>query len=555
MDPDRHSYRPLYGAGTNAPGVYGLFDPTTLLVRFSRDIAEILKPDEHGASIHLTSAGDARLEPYAATFHETVHWWQSIAYSTGFLLAMAPPTQALAVVSDLRRVMPATRIAKPFVRWAESTQNRLGEPLQHWVNNALNNWLDVEYGSGIIMSPTMATKFMSSPLFESVGHSLSLLLRQVKSVLSVSLEDGVNVHEEEMLRNAVEFDRLSQAQFPGFFFGESPLSIPLLGFQDIAETQARMTELQLLSMARGGGVSLGEFAHQGMLGPRYSLAMDQFFVAAGLERPADPLSPEVLLLQLSCEMALNSHIGYATPISCHERLISDLHPGWRLMAIASVVKSRSAELRRLVRPADKDAHLSVSTLICRELGWPTPDDTMGEVLSYCSSRKHGSSSVTNAEQGRFSAVNGQIRYLYGLHVSAVRDRRQFPEFFCWPALNTSFAEPRRQEGRAKAIAKLLEMHSPPFVHGTLRPETGEGGSVTYSGMSGLPKDVGDKLVTNYFYAHIAYDLVRQLICGDGAFTFDFRWLDPGKSLEFYKNVGERAFGQVMGVPISEVSLL
>lgn len=553
--PDRQSSVPLFGAGTNEIGVYGLFDPTTLLVRYSRDIAEILRPDERGPAFHLAPIGDPRLAAYAATLHETVHWWQSIAYSTGFLLAMVPPTQSIAAMSDLKPLLPVAKIAKPFVRWVEGTTNGLGEHVQRWANNALNNWVDVEYGAEIIMAPTEMSRIVLSPLFESLGHSIALLRRKVRSVVSVSLEGGADVHIDEALHDHAVFGSLAEARSPGFYYGEPSLRIPLLGYRDIAETQARIAELQLLSLVRGGTPTLNEFEGEGLLGPAYSSAMNQFLVEAGLERPEDLLSPEVLLLLLACELALNAHMGYATPITHHERLITDLHPGWRLIAIARVVRRCSRELMELVRSADRAAHIATSTALCRELGWPTPRETMSEILSYCSKRTFGDAAVADAEQGRIGGVNGQIRFLYGLHISAVRDRYQFPEFFCWPSVQIYFPEPRAKVARAQEIARLLGKHSPPFVHGTLCPESGDGGSVTYSGMSGLPRDVGERLVANYFYAHIGYDLIRQLMCKDGDFSFDYRWLDAGKSIDFFRGVGERAFSEALGIPLSEIMVL
>lgn len=514
----------------------GAFDPMMHVLELSSEISSVLNGD---AMFERLRIGDPKLLAFATYLHETVHWWQHTSTTAGLISALSRAAQAHVIRRALKSVpVDEGSLVKP----AYVACMRPDSPAKSYENLAVNGWMDIEFGSLLLGTPEAARMVVRNPFFESVGQSYFAYMADVLGLIRATI--GGSSLISDFTRGYGSFESLIEARVEGYSPNAARVMLPGLGLRAIQEGQARFAELQFRHMASGGRESWAEFAAQGLLEEEYLRAFEIFLITAKLDRPGSPISPEVNLFLLVCDLAMMPSVGYPDEILDFSGFIEAVSPGTRFLELCGATRLLGSErgeiLAELTQP-NASTYRAVSARLCSSFKGSSPLQVAETIAGWVSEDSGAGRMMRNSLAGRVEASTS-VAYFYGRHLAAMVDRVARPDFFCWPAYSLILS----QEASSAETETLMRRNGAPFVR------NGESGGVGVARYLGIDRASAGELSSGYFEFQMLYDLGGQWIAAPGHFDFDFAWADPRWSAVQYREWLTPAFERFYGRRLDSV---
>jgi hypothetical protein len=524
----------------SAAGSRGTYYPFRFTVGVRPDMHQRL--DRHPGGICAGTKDQDLLDAFSTYFHETLHWWQHIGSTTGLLLSLSPPMQSHINYPYLKFILEKLGPKKPLKILSERPPGTYSLDIESNLNRIVNNWYDLEFNRRIIFNPTNISDVLVHPYFDCQGHSIQIGLANLLLLLATTFDSSfVCVPHPRRWEEPVA--RMRDQKLDGYFFPSVVKSAPIGAYQ-IFEGQARFSQLQYLYLATDKTMSWDTFRQDGMLGGIYIKAFETFLRLSGCKWPSTPISPEVLLFLLICDLAVNPSDGYPFNIRHFESLIESADPGIRFCWFCSQVPNSPGLINTLDK-CGSEQYLKTASLLCKSLGCETPVGIAKELMKWVSQTKGLSDLLVQETTSSYSHDNLPLRLCFAKHLRFAEDRIRRPEFFCWPAM---FMVHRAEANvNLDESLKIFHKHQPPFLahpSGEIRPALFEGVS---------EKNTYETFNTFYYWI-LQYDLMRQWIIRPGMYDLDFTWMHPLYTPEFTKPWADKAFKEHFGVSLDDFHL-
>ena len=140
-------------------GAHGTYNTLKFVLRLSPRIHNILSSRRAGI-YSSRDIGFEHAQAFSTFLHETVHWWQHIGSTYGFILSFTYPLQAHNNYSQLKRLIDQVGFKKDIRNSAAQLKGPTGQgTLVGLVNVIINNHFDF----GAFRGLTVSTKTLSRP--------------------------------------------------------------------------------------------------------------------------------------------------------------------------------------------------------------------------------------------------------------------------------------------------------------------------------------------------------------------------------------------------------
>lgn len=523
----------------------GAYYPNVMLVSFNQVIEEFIRRGSQGDAPATTPG--ILLEHYAIYVHETVHWWQFIASSAGFVQTLSHSAQSQMSAAYLRGMSADFVLSKPLIGQAalDRTASPLGDLLE--LHMLVNSWLDTEFAICCINTPHKLATIAHEGFFESVGICLYSLYRDALQALHAALpQTKVIVPIEDW---EAKFLTLRDARWPNFYYG-GDVYLPTLGLQAIAEAQAFFVEMQL--NRRAFKRELESASNKGWQ-TMYLGAFAYFLKATGAKFPEHATDTLINCFLLLCDIAMNPAAGFPNGVADFRGFIEAVHPGFRFMALCEVAAGSPRLVGSMTSPS-REVYLESTAFFCERLGWTTPLEVAKRWLEtyrragvLSSLRRMRTVNDFEAETEHVS-LSMPIRFAAARQVGLLEDKLAAPELFCWPGYYAGMDLATDNP----AIA-MVQNHPAPFA--VLREYT-VGPIVYLSGSDTLAPEQADieKFIERYFAVQLAADVLRQTVARKGDYKFNYHWDNPAADVDWWA-LATRVFESLAGRKLESIKLL
>lgn len=505
-----------------------------------------LSPVVHGLVDDIV-AGTNRtweaLQAYSTYLHETVHWWQHVGSTFGFVMSASYPAQAHVNIDHLRYLASSGDPGKSLKRWADG---RLRQGLDHsdqgvfHANVAVNNALDIEYFKRFVLRPDLAEELGGDPYFESIGHSFHITYGNVLNLVSSTCDREVSYLPDPRAWGE-RFAELGANQVVGYYHG-SPIERSPVGLVSILEGQARFIQLQFLSFACDRHLKLSDLKEDGFLDGVYGDAFSWFLRLIESDVPETVHDPLVGLFLLVCDLSINPTRGFPLQIVNFERFIDDVNPGVRFLRLCFAIRQMPALKSKIVKYS-REEYESVAGDLADCCGLDHPFAALEKIADWAS---HADGVVALLEEKatfKFGYENLAVRVLFSHFVAFCQDKLARPDFFCWAGAHMA-------GGHVSDDAHALWLRNL-----SLFSDKADDDGI-------FPREIPGKDMSavqhtfDVFYANnVAYDLIRQWILHDGAFKYDFGWLSRRHTPDEMAAWAKDTFSHLIGISPDRIRVL
>jgi len=450
--------------------------------------------------------------------HETVHWWQHIGSTYGFILSLNYPVQSHCTHFDLKKLVADDGFKKSVI--AQASALSLHGPTGFGTaagraNTIINNHFDLLAFRAFTLGPETAKEVAEKNLFENVGHAFHMTYAHTVNQLASTVDRDFKIfpHPKEW---ADGFRALQDKKVEGYYYG-SPSGLWPIGSREIFEGQACFAQLQYLSYACGHRLTLDDFRSLGMLHGVYVRAFEEFLRLAEFDMPSSVNDPLVNLFLLVCDLAINPASGFPLPVLNFESFILDVNPGGRFSLFSRLIALRFPDLKNAIKDCSPSEYEEIGARLCeaakeappllisRFFGrWFAPDGP----LSYL--RQEYQSYI-------FEPGNFLLRCLFAHFLAFQEDKFKRPEFFCWPG--AWMAGDRVDE----SVTELFQRHGALFV------DKEDDDAVFPRLQPGRDEAVVQRAFDMFYQHAVVNDLTNQWISRSGPFRYDIDWLKPSAS--------------------------
>lgn len=534
-------YRPLssrgfYRATLKGRGLYSTFQ---FVLRLSPVVHRKLA-SMPGGIVNSSMVDLEGVEAFSTYLHETIHWWQHVGSTYGLMMSMTYPAQAQANYNHLKGLLTQVGFKKSIRNLAESMPGGgYGTP-SGLANIIINNHFDMDSYRGLTVSPLSAERIVQNPLYENLGHSFQIAHGNIISLLSSVTDRQFRIipHPEAW---SDAFRKLREGKEEGYYYG-SPVKLYPIGAYEIFEGQARMAQLQYLHFATGGLLGMEAAEKGGMFDGVYGKAFSVFLELAELERPSSIDDPIIALFLLICDISINPGSGFPFPLIHFKTFTHDADPGARFVSLSRMARLRCPEVFDSIRNYSREEYDEVSQKLCDAILEASPLKIAQE-FSHWTEQREFQKLMSEHQSFQFSKENLVVRVLFSHFLSFMRDKRQYPEVFCWPG---AWMAGDRISGNA---LELFERHGALFVD----KEDDDG--VYPRLMQGRTENDVQEAFDDFYANNVIFDLTRQWITETGPFRFSYRWLTERGSDQEIQDFAERSFESVYGVRPSSAEVL
>ena len=122
LETDRHEGIGTLRATLNAHGLYNTFH---FVLRLSPEVHRRLAALPTGI-LQAKDVGPEEIQAFSTYLHETVHWWQHIGSTYGFLLSLSHAIETQAHYNHLKDLLGKGVFAKPIYALAEEHKHDRG---------------------------------------------------------------------------------------------------------------------------------------------------------------------------------------------------------------------------------------------------------------------------------------------------------------------------------------------------------------------------------------------------------------------------------------------
>lgn len=493
--------------------VRGLYNPTQFVLRLRPDIHKELESIEPG----IRSNGDLQFEQiqaFSTYFHETIHWWQHVGSTLGLVLSLLYPAQAHVNNKDLKKLIQDIGPVKSILKY-DKLQSNVPLEDEHEtdkrINRILNNWHDIEFFRWLVIDPKKAANVISSPYFESLGHSYSMAWGSVLWLLSSTIDKYMDFLPD-VRKWEEEFKLLRQDKVEGYYYGSDILLSPI-GAREIFEGQARFSQLQYLYFASGGTMNWDDFERAGMLSVLYKEAFDTFLKILGAAWPTTADDSLVGLFLIVCDISINPTDGFPFEITHFPSFVHSVDPGIRFLMLCQFIQSQNPELMDSIQGYTKEEYLEVSEILCSYISCKTPYSAAEKICGWANT--NCKELLKEDDSFEFAPENLPVRLLFAKFLRYQQDKFIAPEFFCWPGV---WATGDRKGGISLEKAEaLFDKHRALFCDGL-------DGDIYPRSFPDKDEESVQKTFNEFYSWNSTYELTRQWIIEDGDFEYNFSWL-------------------------------
>ncbi|MBE0578750.1 hypothetical protein [Devosia sp.] len=534
-----HADSPKFHATTKAHGLYSTFE---FVLRLS--------PRVHSAIAGLTpgittGVSFEQLQAMSTYVHETVHWWQHIGSTYGFILGLNYPVQTHCVVGNLKKLVVKAGFKKSVLQHS-ALLNALGpkgvDTPAGISNIIVNNHFDLEVFRAYTLGPRWVEPIVQQPLFEAVGHALNMTYGQTLYVLGTTVDPTFSaVPNPDQWQEG--FRKLRADKAPGYHYEQS-VELWEIGAEEIFEGQARFIQIQYLFQASGKAAQWKDFADLGMLDGVYVRAFQSFLNGTESEWPDRIDDPLVGLFLLICDMAINPGSGFPFPVQpFFESFITDVNPGSRFMMLCRIVSLKHPDLKRAIKEYTREEYEAVTTILSKAMVDRPPLESAQLFSQWFAPTGPLSSLRRQYDTYQFQPMNYVIGHLFAHFLAFQEAKFAHPEFFCWAGMWMA------GDQVSQIQADLFEKHGAIFV------DKEEDDGV----FPRLRRDHAESVVhSTYqkFYDNtVGYDLVGQWIRQPGPFKYDLSWLSANATRADMERYMREGFQSAFGLDPADAEIL
>jgi hypothetical protein len=451
-------------------------------------------------------------QAFSTYVHETVHWWQFIGSTIGFMLSMGYPAQAHVNMEALQKIAKSSVPQKPLMAWAEAEMRNGKDHSSPDVANAnyvTNNALDIAFYRTLIMNASSIKKVAALNYFESKAHSFNVGYTVVLNTLK-----GIFDPDSKFLPNSDDwhddFDSLRSSKVSGFFYGDSIKLYPIRGF-DIIEGQARFIQLQFLCFISKNGVTLEQAENDGFLDGVYGEAFRLFLSLTKSSAPKSIDSPLVALFLLLCDIALNPSEGFPKSVKSMQRFIEVADCNFRFLALCKAVRENDY-LKSYIKDCSKKEYFEVAQVLSNSCGFEHPYEIPVLISEWKKNQSSIQDLLSQQETFDFEQDSIVVRVLFAHFITFNLDKLEVPEFFCWAGKHLAFGKDYKKY--QSVWLKNLSLYSDHAEEQTILPRK----------IQGRPEGNIKKTFNSFYAANIVYNMSSQWVTGMGPFKYEFSWL-------------------------------
>lgn len=533
-DSSRPDYN--YGACYNA---YGLYNSMHFVIRLSPIVHNLVDSAVEKKSSNLTYD---ELKAYSTYIHETVHWWQHIGSTSGFILSLGYPSSSYINHEHLLKLAEKKGAGKPIKEWAEKKiRAGLGGEDEYLraANIVTNNILDIDYFREILLSPSNFSEIRKNTYFECVGHSYIMAYSSAISVLASTWDKEFEILPD-IRKWEDETRRLKNQKEQDFYHGSS-YKIPPLGMLEVIEGQARFIQLQFLSCASGEPLKIKVLEKEGYFQTIYGNAFREFLKISETKEPDTVEDPAVGLFLLICDIAINPTVGFPINITDFKNFVKDTSPGTRFFKLCLAVK-KNPILVTQIENYSKTEYLSISEKLCKEANITPPSVGLEEIRKWVDSSSEAKILLEEQKNLKYQLPNLPIRVLFSHFLAFSLNKLENPEFFCWAGMWMGGKMPN--DHTKNLWLSSLSLFTDKADDNGIFPRMFEGKE---------PENISETF--NNFYGHsILYDLSRQWVIGKGEFKYDYSWLSEKYSEDELKAWAESLFKNLYKISPDNINL-
>lgn len=527
-----------FNASLNALGTY---DGLRFVVRLSPRVHDLIATLPAGVGF-MTSASLEHTQAFSTYLHETIHWWQHIGSTAGFLMSLSHAAQTHANLVPLRRLLELVGPVKSILQLAASQNgSSMPDTPGGLANTIINNQFDIEAYRFLVTNPEHADEIVHHTLFENMAHAYRIAQANGVFILASTFDSEFALLPDPRAWVG-EYHQLREAKEHGFYYG-SPITLSPIGAKFIFEGQARFSQLQYLHFGSGGRFDWDEANYMGMLSPLYSTAFDAFLAQSGLDRPPSLDHPVVGLFLLACDIAMNPGEGFPFPVWSTKSFISDNDIGFRFLQLATAVRLFCPEVATAITTYSAEEYETVSERLCTALKIFSPLDNCRAIARLVEDGPAFRECLALQDVGKTSLLNMPIQLMFGQFASYMRDKLRHPEILCWPGAAMAGKFMR------DASPGVFSRQSPLFI------DRADSEMIVPVVRQGLNEADVLETFQNFYNGQALYDLTRQWIKVPGPFTYDYRWLQPNGTHEQVKQWADNIFANTFGVQPDAFCLL
>lgn len=532
---DKNEFNAIFNA-------HGLYNTEQFVLRLSQKnhalIDEIL---EEG--FDKNNVSDDALQAYSTYLHETIHWWQHIGSTSGFILSLCFPLQThtnINLIKDLCDLGNVKKSIREEARIGELSGKTHTDPRQALLNSIVNNTMDFELYKLWLLKPDRSEDIFNDDYFESAGHCFNIvysnLLPQIAEIIDPDLTI-INKHDywEE------EFSKLREERITGYYYG-SPIMNRKIGIIELFEGQACFNQMQFLSNLRIKGCSLEDFKAAGMLHGVYGKAFDLYIDLTGFEYPQSVLSSTVSLFLLICDLSINPVEGFPCDIEDFPNFVNHADPGIRFMLLCFAANKIGGSLCNEIKEHSKTEYLKLSYELLDAAGLKQISEGWDVITTWGDNIEGLKELMAEHQEFNFNKEYSMLRILLSSFVSFTEDKKNNPEFFCWPGYWKTHSSVG--DNVQSLWLRNLSLFSD--------KEHDDGIFIRY--FEGKSSANLRNTLNDFFGSNLICDLSRQWVLNDGPFSFNFNWLSESITETEWKEWADYIFEKQYGVKISSIDI-
>lgn len=214
---------------------HGLYNTLQFVLRLSPRVHRTLSSLSPGIKT-TGEAGFDGAQAMSSLLHETVHWWQHIGSTYGFILSLNYPVQSHSTHFDLKQLVADDGFKKSVIAQA-SALSRHGPTgfgtAAGRANTIINNHFDLLAFRAFTLGPETAKEAADKNLFENVGHAFHMTYAHTVNQLASTVDQDFKIfpHPKEW---ADGFRALRDKKVEGYYYG-SPVGLWPIGSREIFE--------------------------------------------------------------------------------------------------------------------------------------------------------------------------------------------------------------------------------------------------------------------------------------------------------------------------------
>lgn len=468
---------------------------------------------------------------FSTYIHETIHWWQHIGSSIGFLMHLSYPLQMQANFKHLNNLLKLSKPQKSILRMAEiASESGIPNAL---VNQIVNNFFDIEFFRMLVTSTADANQIVNNTFFECESHSYVTAYGNTLTLLALKFDPEFKVVPKPD-NWMPEVERLREQKVQGFYYG-SPIDLSPIGTLEIFEGQARFSQIQYLHFASNNTLDWTYFEQRGMFTDRYTKAFNLFMQISNLDPPTSCADSIVGLFLLVCDMSLNPGEGFPFSLFDVSNFVRDVTPGRRFINICLAIAKDKNFYSSAISAFSKEEYILVSGKLAQNLQVAHPLAVAEAIAKWSTSTNEFIELMQNYESFNYSNSDLPICLLTSHLIAFNIDKAEQPHFFCWP-------------GAWMAGTRVSQAHIPLFEkHAALFIDKEDDDGI----VPRLHRHRDDKLVQDVFErfygAVVLYDMTRQWILSNNEFSYEYDWLSSTGTQEELREYARKNFEILYGV--------